>query len=198
MRAVADQVLVQTRRPKWRRSARSYLLELLDLANETGRRMGAIRQLRIRDLNLKGSKDAPRGLIHWPKETDKLRREWVVPISGTARTAINALLRNRPNAKPEDYLFPSPSDPAKPVSKELTNAWLREAEQLAGVEKQDGSLWHAYRRKWGSERKEESLVDVAYAGGWADTRTLQKIYQQVDDATLYKVVSQPKRLREAR
>ena len=54
------------------------------------------------------------------------------------------------------------------------------------------------QRKWGSERKEGSLVDVAYAGGWANTRTLQKIYQQVDDATLYEVVRQPKRLREAR
>jgi hypothetical protein len=37
---------------------------------------------------------------------------------------------------------------AAPVSRYLCDKWLREAERLAGVEKLDGRLWHAYRAKF--------------------------------------------------
>lgn len=36
---------------------------------------------------------------------------------------------------------------------DLLDKWLREAEKLAEVELHKGSLWHAYRRKWPTERK---------------------------------------------
>ena len=39
------------------------------------------------------------------------------------------------------------------MTRHLTNKWLRRAEKLVGVEPQVGSLWHAYRRKWATERK---------------------------------------------
>ena len=35
--------------------------------------------------------------------------------------------------------------------------WLTEAEAQAGLTKLDGGLWHAYRRKWATERKELPL-----------------------------------------
>jgi len=35
------------------------------------------------------------------------------------------------------------------------------------------------------------------AGGWSDPTCLQTIYQQPDDATVYRVVSEPRELREA-
>jgi hypothetical protein len=38
--------------------------------------------------------------------------------------------------------------------------------------------------------------DVAEAGGWLDTRSLEQCYQQVDEATLLQVVSEPRKLRE--
>jgi hypothetical protein len=57
--------------------------------------------------------------------------------------------------------------------------------------------FHAYRRKWATERKHLPLKDVAKAGGWLDTRSLQLCYQQVDEATLLQVVSEPRKLREA-
>jgi hypothetical protein len=76
-------------------------------------------------------------------------------------------------------------------------AWLRAVDsELAGhlegvvlrsvwtvsQAKLDGSLWHAYRRKWAIERKHLPLKDVAAAGGWKDVNTLLEIYQQPDDA----------------
>ncbi len=73
-----------------------------------------------------------------------------------------------------------------------------EAERVAGVPKQEGTLWHAFRRKWATERKHLPDVDVvAAAGGWSDTTTLRCVYQQADQEGMYRVVSEPSVLREA-
>ena len=54
--------------------------------------------------------------------------------------------------------------------------------------KPDGSLWHAFRRLWATERKDLPVKDVAAAGGWQDVTTLLKCYQQPDEETLRSVV----------
>jgi hypothetical protein len=56
--------------------------------------------------------------------------------------------------------------------------------------------FHAYRRKWATERKHLPAKDVAEAGGWLDTRSLEQCYQQADEKTLLQVVSEPRKLRE--
>ena len=66
------------------------------------------------------------------------------------------------------------------------------------VEPQHGSLWHAYRRKWATERKHLPDIDVAEAGGWADTQALKRSYQQADADTMLEVVVGASELREAR
>jgi hypothetical protein len=75
---------------------------------------------------------------------------------------------------------------------------LRKAEALAGLKPQEGSLWHAYRRKWATERKHLPDVDVAAAGGWKDVSCLKTAYQQADPGTVLRVVLEPKEQREAR
>ncbi len=71
------------------------------------------------------------------------------------------------------------------------------AKLCGGVPKQSGSLWHAYRRKWATERKHLPNVDVAAAGGWSALASLQTCYQMADSQTMFKVVSSPARLSEA-
>ncbi len=88
------------------------------------------------------------------------------------------------------------NDSSKPVAKETVSQWFLKAEALAGVKKQDGSLWHAYRRGWATARKHLPVQDVMAAGGWAELTTLQTSYQQPDHETMYRVVSEPARLRE--
>ncbi len=61
----------------------------------------------------------------------------------------------------------------------------------------EGGLWHPWRRKWATERKDMPLKDVAEAGGWRDPNTLLKCYQQPDEATMTRVVLEPGKLREA-
>lgn len=111
------------------------------------------------------------------------------------RAALDRVMTERPGVGTA-YLFPSPRNARRPVSKDLASAWLQKAGTLAELQPLDGSLWHAYRRKWATERKHLPDVDVAAAGGWSDLTSLKTAYQQVDGATLYRVVSEPTELRE--
>lgn len=193
VRAVAEQVTVAIGQGKKRRDLPSYLPEILDIVAGTGRRISAVLALRYSDLQLDSG--PPLGAIRWPANTDKGRKEWTVPINAQVRAAVDRVLAERPGIGAA-HLFPSPGDPAKPVSKELASAWLRKAEELAKVPKQDGSLWHAYRRGWATARKHLPVQDVMAAGGWSEPSTLQMCYQQADPETMFRVVSEPVSLRK--
>ena len=54
----------------------------------------------------------------------------------------------------------------------------------AKIKKEPGSLWHALRRKWATERKGYPINDLAAAGGWRDTPTLLASYLQTDPETI--------------
>ena len=84
------------------------------------------------------------------------------------------------------------------VGRHLAHKWLREGERLAGVEPQVGSLWHAYRRKWATERKHLPVQDVASVGGWKCNAMVLDIYSQADDETMLLVVLGAGELREVR
>jgi integrase len=192
VRRKADQVMTVRGRGEDRQIVRSYLPDILDLVEASGRRISAVLALRYCDLKLG---EGPNGSILWPAATDKMKKQWLVPMSPDVRAAIDRILRERPGIG-AGFLFPAINDPSKPIAVEVASAWLLKAEQLAGVEKHEGSLWHAYRRKWATERKGLSVADVAAAGGWTDHTVLTGVYQQPDPATLLQVVSAPARLRE--
>lgn len=181
-------------RGKTKAIVRSYLPEILDLVEASGRRISAVLALRYADLKLN---EGPNGSILWPAATDKLKKQWLVPMSVEVRAVIDGILRQRPGIGAA-FVFPAINDPSKPIPVEVASTWLLKAEGLANVEKQDGSLWHAYRRKWATERKGLPVADVAAAGGWSDHTVLTGIYQQPDPATLLQVVSAPARLRDAK
>jgi hypothetical protein len=170
-----------------------YLPDVLAIGNGTGRRIRATLALRGEDLRLTRTKTAPHGGIQWPGETDKEGKAWAAPVNAAVRSALERRL-----AIGAAYLFPYPGDPTRPVSYELASTWLKRAERRAKLPKQKGTLWHAYRRKWATERKHLPIQDVMQAGGWSDPTCLQTMYQQPDEATLYLVVSQPAELREAK
>ena len=191
IRAVSDEIETETTWAGEPQTVRSYLSELLDLANGTGRRISAICQLRYEDVRLS---EGLHGAIRWPADTDKMGSESTVPIGPAVRAAIDRILQERPGIG-KAFLFPAPKDPSKSLRYELASHWLMEAEKLAGVPKQDRALWHAYRRKWATERKHLPDVDVAAAGGWLNPRTLAEIYQQPDADTMLRVVLEGGQLR---
>jgi integrase len=193
IRNVSDQVMMESRWGK-HEEVRSYLSELLDIVNGTGRRISAVCKLRYEDLRLD---QGPHDSIRWPAQTDKTRRETIVPISPGVRSAIDRILRERPGIGSAP-LFPAPGNAQKPISRHLADRWLRKAEELAGIEPHQGSAWHAYRRKWATERKHLPDVDVAEAGGWKTVQTLKSAYQRADVDTMLRVVLEAGELREAR
>ena len=102
-----------------------------------------------------------------------------------------------PTAPPAAYLFPLTTDRSKPIRQETVAEWLHKAEKLAGLERIEGSCWHAYRRLWAMKRKHLPAPDVAAAGGWSNTVTLQTVYQDADAAGMLRVVIEPTELKQA-
>lgn len=159
----------------------------LVIAEATGRRLGAIRELRWDDI------DFARRRITWRAEADKKGIEWVVPMPDEL---MSELLAFKTTSSESPLLFPSDGDCARPMDRHLFDKWLVVAEGVAGLEKLIGSTWHAYRRKWASERRHHSIVDVAAAGGWKDRATLLEAYQQPDEQAIYAVMAEPRKRRE--
>jgi integrase len=200
IREVADRHTMELRKRKpgggfEPKRVRSYLPELLDIAEGTARRISAICALRYSDLRLQKSNSAPFGAIRWPGDTDKEKREWSAPISPNVRAALNRILTERP-AVGSGPLFPSPSDRSVPISRHEAGKWFREAEALAGLDHEEGRGWHSLRRKWASERKHLPDVDVMAAGGWKSLEALKKSYQHADEAGVLAVVMSGAELKE--
>ncbi len=185
MHALGAVAASETEQTRWTR------VELaLVLAEATGRRLGAIRQLRWEDV------DFQRATIRWRAEADKKGREWVVPIP--ERLLVEMKQFRRKLGAVGGWFFAADQNPDQPMDRHLFDKWLTVAEAAAKVPKLEGGLWHPYRRKWATERKGHSLKDVAAAGGWQDTETLLKCYQQPDNETLLAVMSEERKLREVR
>jgi integrase len=160
----------------------------LILAEATGRRLGSIRQLRWEDIEWEHR------TIRWRAEADKKRLEAVVPVPEALLDALRRLQRML--SAVGGWCFAAESDPETPVRADVLKHWLRAAEKVAGLPKLNGGLWHAYRRKWATERKHLPIVDVAAAGGWRDTETLLRCYQQPTNDTLLAVMSEERKVHD--
>ena len=173
------------------KTERSYLREILVLAHETGHRLGAICKLRLEDLRLDRTSANPHGAIRWPGKHDKTGNEIVQPLTAHARVAVDAQLK-RTRAH---WLFPAPRDATQPCGTSNARRWLLQAERLARLPKLDGSAWHAYRRKWASERRHLPDEDVAVLAGWRDPGTMRQSYQHADPAKRQEVMDDRKEWR---
>jgi len=164
----------------------------LALVEALGWRVSALCQLRADDVDRTAGPFAPHGRIFKRGDTDKTRVEMWVPLSKEARAALDRL----PWPVRGGYLFPSPRRKGAPWRREHARDLLERCEVEAGLQSIAGGDFHPFRRKWASERKAMPTVDVMAAGGWRDSKTLLRCYQQSDPATLLTVVTQPNRLPE--
>jgi integrase len=160
----------------------------LVLAERTGRRLGAIRQLRWEDVLWE------RREIRWRAEADKKRREWIVPTPESLLDELRQFQRRL--GAVGGWVFAAERNPAVPMDRHLFDRWLVHAERKAKLPKLEGGLWHPYRRKWATERKHLSITDVAAAGGWQDTATLLTCYQQPTNDALLAVMSEERKVRD--
>lgn len=180
--------------------AQKLLRPLLLLVHEHGWRLSAWCQLRASDFDLTPHQPLP-GVV-WPygrirkrAETDKKRKGAWVPLTPRSRAAALLLLR-RSSAIGDAYLFRAPraSGPWQIQhaldllhrTEAVATAELHRRKLLADEEEVRLGGFHALRRKWGSDRKGEPLVDVAEAGQWHPATLLQH-YQKADPATTLRV-----------
>lgn len=150
---------------------------MLVVAHETGHRIGAIRQLRWTDIDWAGE------TVRWRPEVDKTGWDHTTPLSAGALEALRAF-REVSGVIGDMWVFAAPKTLAGSMSEHFVrDLWLRMEgkAQLARVERRG---WHALRRKFASDLKHQPLVDVASLGGWKDTTTILRSYQQPDQATM--------------
>lgn len=156
-----------------KKKERSYLMELLVLAADTGARIGEIVRLRWSDWN---PEQAKYGTIRWRGEHQKNGRTRVTPVTRRVRETLETLRQRKPGVG-EAWIFPAPESKGH-LRVDVALGWWREAEGKAGIEHRTGMGFHALRRRWANRMKDRSPVDVAALGGWADVGTLQGVYQR--------------------
>ena len=78
---------------------------------------------------------------------------------------------------------------------ELKDLYNAEKQLTKALPKLARARWHAYRRKWATERKHHPLKDIASAGGWKNVNTLLTCYQQPDTETQREALARRKRYR---
>ena len=163
---------------------------VLDLAWATGRRISAILGLRWQDLSFEMSEDAPCGSIRWyaGAVTDKKKKDSTVPINEIAREALERWREQSPGVGAA-WLFTAPTDPSRALGQHMVVRWLKQAEELAGLEHLERGGWHQFRRGFATARKHLSDTDVAAAAGWDRTDTMKLCYQQPDEAGILAAVN---------
>jgi integrase len=161
----------------------------LTLAESTGRRLSSILNLRREDLDLDR---LTHGWLKFDAVFDKIGREAWVPLAEYSRRVLRAHLKQLP--EDSEWLFPSEAKREQSVDRSTMDKRLRKAYKRVELETPDGGLWHAWRRKWATERKHMPLKDVAEAGGWRQPQTLIRCYQQSDAETFASVVLEAPKL----
>lgn len=161
---------------------------MLVLANETGHRIGAIRQVRWSDIDLHT------GRITWRASSDKIGFQHTTPLSAEALAALTRA-RALQQTIGDAWVFPSPRDSTKPCSRHLARDWWERIAKAAGIPTGQRYGWHALRRKFASELKHTPLRDLATLGGWKDHHTIITCYMAPDEQTQRAALRERKSLR---
>ena len=160
----------------------------LVLAHETGHRIGAIRQLRWRDIDLEG------GVIRWRAEHEKTGYEHRTPVTDEALAVLEEALR-RSSGLENAPVLPAPRDASKCAGLSLVRSWWHRAQTLAGLEPKRGRGWHSLRRKFASDLMDQPLKVLCELGGWKTAKTVLQCYQRADEGQLRKALEARRRPR---
>src|SRR2546426_4063268 len=160
----------------------------LVLAEATGARVGAISGLRWSDIGFEPPE------IRFQAEFDKRGRDRVVPIPEGLAEELR-VFKLKFATVGDAWLFPCVNkDDHWP--REIFGGLFSRVERHAGLPHLKGGQFHPFRRKWATERKNMSLVDVMAAGGWKDAQTLHSCYQLATPDGMLEVMSTPVKLRD--
>jgi integrase len=157
----------------------------LTVVHETGHRIGAVRLLRWADVDLE------RQLVRWRAENDKIGYEHETWLTSTAVEAF--VTARRSQAVISEWIFPAPSDAAKPLSRHLLRDWWQRAQAQAKLPAEPGRGWHSLRRQFATEMKHAPLRDLCELGGWKSPQTVLTCYQRADSASMQQALAARRR-----
>lgn len=163
------------------------LPSLLAVVHDSGHRIGAVRQLRWDDVDLKTLD------VRWRVEFDKTRREHRTPLTKATAKALRAA--RKVASAISEWVFPSPTDPSQPVSINLARDWWLRCEEAAKLPHQPGCGWHSLRRLFATELKNVPLRDLCELGGWRSPQLVVSVHQRADPFTMRKALEQRGRLK---
>ena len=115
-----------------------------DLTYRTGHRCMAVGRLRWSDI------DFSAGTVCWQAEHDKMGFEHVVPLDDCVLEQLRTRRRLAPGIG-DAWIFPSPTDPSRPISRHLVRDWWKDLESHAGVAHVKGRGWHSLRRRFATD-----------------------------------------------
>ena len=187
VRTAAQELAVTAPQERGRQRWRRFELALV-LAEATGARIGAISGLRWSDIRF----DPPE--ITFRAEFDKRGRDRVVPVPEGFAEELRSFQVKLVEVG-AGWLFPC-ADKDDHWPREILGELYDRAERHAKLPHVKGARFHAFRRKWATERKNMPLVDVMAAGGWKDAATLYNCYQQATPDGMLAVMSTPVKLRD--
>lgn len=149
---------------------------VLIVCRETGRRLSAVRRLRLSDLDL----DA--GTAAWAAQNDKSGRASVTPLSDRAVEALREAIKTGPPRIGDAWVFPAPADPSQPASKDYFTTAMTRAKKAAGLDHIRGLGYHGAKRSRVRDPEVRRLTVKVREEllGTADA-TLRRVY---DDVTL--------------
>ena len=105
----------------------------------------------LRRLDDAGLFQLDKQVVYWRAEADKKGYKWEIPMPAAFFEDVRQYQRKLGAAG--GFVFAAPDAKDGIMDRHLFAKWLTVAEKKAELPKLDGSLWHAYRRKWAIERK---------------------------------------------
>jgi integrase len=110
---------------------------------------------------------------------DKEGRAHTTPLTLAAVATLTTLRRGR-DVIGAQWVFPSPEDPSKPLSRNVVRDWWERVARLAKLPVGERYGWHSLRRGWASAMRDVSPREMIDLGGWASYDTPLKCYIRPD------------------
>jgi integrase len=145
----------------------------LHLCHETGHRSKSVSLLRWTDVDLQN------GEIVWRGEHDKMKREHRTPLTQQTLDLLKAVRLWSAHVG-DCWLFPSPEDAEKPISRREIVRWWSQLERRAELSRTTGRGWHSLRRKFADDNDDLPLSQLMALGGWKSSKTIVETYQAPD------------------
>jgi integrase len=162
----------------------------------TGRRISAVLGLRWSDITVLDEKGISQPQIRFVRALDKAGRGAWLPLAQHFYDALMEWKRHCPRSA-GDFVFPDFTE-SKAVRSDWMGELLGRAESLAGLAPLNGSLFHAYRRRFATAREHIPFARVMELMGITDAKVFRECYCRTSSDLLRDALADPQPVTDPR